>query len=196
MSFGAKLFQLRNERGIYQKEIAEFLSVSVGTISNYENGVHSPDLETLCRLAEYFHVTTDYMLELTENAASMEKLNTPMAEEHTIGSTLNILQKLSGSSRRQMLKYLNMIKTCEEAPKRNRIIGRQRQTIEQQNQTISQQTQEISRLKKLLQLEQKEEGQPQGQEQSQIQGQGHEQGQGQAQGQGQVQVQGQSQVRG
>jgi len=162
MSFGDKLFQLRNDRGIYQKEIAEFLSVSVGTISNYENGVHSPDLETLCKLAGYFHVTTDFMLELTENANSLEKLNIPMADGYTIGSALNAMQDLSQSSRQQMLKYLKMIKTCEDVPKKNRIISRQRLTIERQNQTIECQTQEISRLKKMLQLQQEEE--PQGQE--------------------------------
>ena len=145
MSFGEKLFQLRSERGIYQKEIAEFLAVSVGTISNYENGVHSPDLETLCKLAGYFHVTTDFMLELTENATSMEKLNVQMSDEYTIGSALNALQDLSQPGRQQMLKYLNMVKTCEEVPRKNRLISRQRQTIDQQNQ-------EINRLKELLQL--------------------------------------------
>lgn len=146
MSFGEKLFQLRSERGIYQKEIAEFLGVSVGTISNYENGVHSPDLATLCKLAGYFNVTTDFMLELTENATSMEKLNVQMSEEHTIGSALNAMQNLSQPGRRQMLKYLTMVKTCEDVPKKNRIISKQRQTIEQQNQ-------EISRLKELLQIQ-------------------------------------------
>ena len=137
MSFGEKLFQLRSERGIFQKEIAEFLSVSVGTISNYENGVHSPDLETLCKLAGYFHVTTDFMLELTENSTSMEKLNVQMSDEHTIGSALNVLQDLSQPGRRQMLKYLNMVKTCEEVPRKNRIISKQKQTIDQQNQEIN-----------------------------------------------------------
>ena len=146
MSFGEKLFQLRSERGIFQKEIAEFLSVSVGTISNYENGVHSPDLETLCKLAGYFHVTTDFMLELTDNATSMEKLNVQMSEEHTIGSALNVMQGLSQPGRRQMLKYLTMVKTCEDVPKKNRIISRQKQTIDQQNQ-------EINRLKELLRIQ-------------------------------------------
>ena len=161
MSFGDKLFQLRSERGIYQKEIAEFLSVSVGTISNYENGVHSPDLETLCKLAGYFHVTTDFMLELTENTTSMEKLNVPMSDEHTIGSALNTMKDLSQPSRQQMLRYLTMVKTCEDMPGKNRIINRQKQTIDQQNQIIDRQAQEISRLKEMLQLQEEEEQQGQ-----------------------------------
>lgn len=161
MSFGKKLFQLRSERGIYQKEIAEFLAVSVGTISNYENGVHNPDLETLCKLAGYFHVTTDFMLELTKNTASMEKLNVQMSDGYTIGSALNTIKDLSQSGRRQMLKYLSMVKTCEDMPKKNRTINKQRQTIEQQSRTISQQAKEISRLKEMLQLRDEEEQQSQ-----------------------------------
>ena len=161
MSFGDKLFQLRSERGVYQKEIAEFLSVSVGTISNYENGVHSPDLETLCKLAGYFNVTTDFMLELTDNATSMDKLNVPMAEGHTIGSALNTLQDLSQPSRQQMLNYLTMVRTCEDMPRKNRIISRQKQTIEQQSQTIDRQAQEINHLKEILRLQNEEELQTQ-----------------------------------
>lgn len=56
------LTSLRQERGIYQKEIAVYLKVSVGTISNYEKGIHQPDLDTLCRLADFFGVSTDYLL--------------------------------------------------------------------------------------------------------------------------------------
>ncbi len=57
MNFGEKLYRLRVERGIYQKQLAAYLHVSVGTISNYENGIHSPDLKTLSKLASYFRVS-------------------------------------------------------------------------------------------------------------------------------------------
>ena len=59
---GDILANLRREKGIGQKEMASLLNLSVGTISNYENGVHSPDLNTLCRLADFFDVTADYLL--------------------------------------------------------------------------------------------------------------------------------------
>ena len=62
MSLGEKLAFLRQERGYAQKEIAPFLNLSISTISNYENGVHSPDLATLCRFADFYGVTTDYLL--------------------------------------------------------------------------------------------------------------------------------------
>ena len=62
MTTGRILTELRKEKEIGQKELAVYLNVSVGTVSNYENDVHSPDLSTLCKLADFFGVTTDYLL--------------------------------------------------------------------------------------------------------------------------------------
>lgn len=47
MTTGAILNQLRKEKDICQKEVARHLKVSIGTISNYENNVHFPDLDML-----------------------------------------------------------------------------------------------------------------------------------------------------
>ena len=60
--FGEILAELRKDRGMTQKDLAERLHVSVGTISNYENGAHMPDVEKLTELADLFRVTTDYLL--------------------------------------------------------------------------------------------------------------------------------------
>lgn len=62
MNFCSILKQLRIAKGIYQKEVAACLKVSIGTISNYEAGIHEPDLETLCRLARFYDVSTDCLL--------------------------------------------------------------------------------------------------------------------------------------
>lgn len=157
MNFGDILFQLRAERGIYQKQLAEYLSVSIGTISNYENGVHSPDLNTLCRIAEYFNVSADYLLGLTDNPMPIDSLNIKLPDGYTVGSVLNVILDLSQPSRQKLAKYLSMIKICEEMPKKEEIIAKQRQQIRRQkhaieklNQTVSRQAQEVSRLKELM----------------------------------------------
>ncbi len=62
MTLGERLKALREDHDIYQKEVAAYLHVSIGTISNYEQDIHKPDVDTLCRLAEFFGVTTDYLL--------------------------------------------------------------------------------------------------------------------------------------
>lgn len=56
------LRQLRTQKGVYQKELADYLNVSIGTISNYEQGIHNPDLDTLCKIADYYEISTDYLL--------------------------------------------------------------------------------------------------------------------------------------
>ena len=145
MNFGEKLFRLRTERGIYQKELAEYLEVSIGTISNYENGVHYPDLPALCKFAEYFHVSTDYLLDLTENAMPIDSLNIQLADGCTIGGVLNTILELSEPGRQKLGKYLSMLRTCEEMPQKEQTVSRQKQLLKQQKQLIEQLEQTVER---------------------------------------------------
>lgn len=113
MEFGEKLYRLRIERGIYQKQLAAYLHVSVGTISNYENGVHSPDLKTLCKLANYFHVSVDYLLDRTEYIQPIEDLNLELIDQYTTSSFINAIVELSPESRQDLAKYLTMLAVCD-----------------------------------------------------------------------------------
>lgn len=114
MEFGEKLYRLRVERGIYQKQLASYLHVSVGTISNYENGVHSPDPKTLCKLATYFHVSTDFLLDRTEYLSPIEDLNHQLVNQYTTGAVVNAIIELSPESRRDLVKYLTMLAMCDK----------------------------------------------------------------------------------
>lgn len=114
MEFGEKLYRLRVARGIYQKQLAAYLQVSVGTISNYENGIHYPDLQTLCKLATYFHVSTDYLLDRTEYLSPIEDLNHQLVNQYTTGSIVNTIIELSPESRRDLVKYLTMLAVCDK----------------------------------------------------------------------------------
>ena len=55
---GELIAELRQDNGMTQRQLGEILSVTSGTISNYENGVHLPDIEKVIILADYFHVGT------------------------------------------------------------------------------------------------------------------------------------------
>lgn len=57
-----QLNELRKRDGVKMKELSEYLGVTVSTISMYESGKREPDLQTLCKLADFFHVTTDELL--------------------------------------------------------------------------------------------------------------------------------------
>lgn len=53
---------LRNEKGENLEKIAKYLDVSIQTVSNYENEKREMTPETIIKLAEYFNVSTDYLL--------------------------------------------------------------------------------------------------------------------------------------
>jgi len=61
-SFSNRLIALRKERGYTQHELAKILNYKRSTLSGYETEGKEPDFETLCKFAEFFGVTTDYML--------------------------------------------------------------------------------------------------------------------------------------
>ena len=63
-----KLRELRKEKGISLKELGIAMGVAESTMSLYENGKRQPDYETLLKLAEYFHVTVDYLLRGNDNS--------------------------------------------------------------------------------------------------------------------------------
>ena len=58
---------LREDRDIKQKDIAKILNVSQNTYSQYETGVISLTAEVLIKLANYFDVSVDYLLDRTNN---------------------------------------------------------------------------------------------------------------------------------
>lgn len=57
-----RLKSLREEKLIYQKELADKLHISRATIASYETGKSLPSLEIVLKYADYFNCSTDYIL--------------------------------------------------------------------------------------------------------------------------------------
>ncbi len=62
-----RLRELREAKRLSQQRLAMELNMSQNTISRYETGAHEPGLAELIKLAEYFKVSVDYLLERTDN---------------------------------------------------------------------------------------------------------------------------------
>lgn len=60
--FGKRLAFLRKQKSISQYKLAELLKLTRGQIANYEQGKRQPDYETLKMFADFFSVSTDYLL--------------------------------------------------------------------------------------------------------------------------------------
>ncbi len=61
------LRSIREDRDIRQKEVAKYLNVSQNTYSQYETGVISLTAEVLIKLADFYDVSIDYLLDQTDN---------------------------------------------------------------------------------------------------------------------------------
>lgn len=88
---------LCREKGITQKELAKIIDVSQNTIKNWENNL--PNSDTLLKIADYFGVTTDYLLGRSSNKSLTRK------NERDIQKSLE--QIYSGLDDSLSLAYLN-----------------------------------------------------------------------------------------
>lgn len=64
--FSKRLKILRQEKHLNQVELSKTILVGNKTISDYERGVSNPDFETLQKIANFFNVSTDYLLGKTD----------------------------------------------------------------------------------------------------------------------------------
>ncbi|MGX7835834.1 helix-turn-helix domain-containing protein, partial [Campylobacter fetus subsp. venerealis] len=59
---GDRLKELRESRKLTQDKLAEILGISRGTYAHYEINKRKPDYDMLIKLADYYGVTTDFLL--------------------------------------------------------------------------------------------------------------------------------------
>ena len=119
METGKILMELRKEKNIGQKELAAYLQLSTGTISNYENGVHSPDLNTLCKLADYFDVTTDYLLNRTSYRYAPKKMDQRLNKDYTLSDVVDAVLACGTGSIDNLMEYTRFLQYRQEQVNQN-----------------------------------------------------------------------------
>ena len=66
MNLSKKIYELRKASGMSQEQLAEKINVSRQSISKWESGESSPEIERLIELSNVFDVSTDYLLKSSE----------------------------------------------------------------------------------------------------------------------------------
>ena len=61
-----RVYDLREDSDLTQKKIAEYLGIHPNVYRRYEKGVREFPVELVMKLADYYHVSTDYLLERTD----------------------------------------------------------------------------------------------------------------------------------
>lgn len=95
-----RLRLLRTEKKLSLRELGEQLNLSFVTIGQYERGERQPDNNTLVKLADFFGVSLDYLLERTDDKnLSMKK------EEYIVPSSIDTYEQAV-----IFLKSLNLLR--------------------------------------------------------------------------------------
>lgn len=103
-----RLKELRLQCGFTQQQVASAIGKTYQAYSYYENGKRDPDTETLKLLADFFNVSTDYLLESSQNVENKKipKDLKKILEEEDI--TLNG-RMVSEEEKEQMLRILEAL---------------------------------------------------------------------------------------
>lgn len=88
------LRRLRTQKGVYLKELAPLLGVTVSNLSNYENGVYAPPLHALVELADYYGVSVDYLIGHTDCPCPISAINRDIHGGYTVGRFRELLDRL------------------------------------------------------------------------------------------------------
>lgn len=101
---------LREKRDMTQKELADILYVTDSTISHYEQGINVPTTEMVIKLAKFFNVTTDYLLNNCNDSINYSKLlNKKLSTDMTIGKAVSVILDASPDNKKVIAGVLKLI---------------------------------------------------------------------------------------
>lgn len=89
-TYSERLVELRTEKGYSQKAAAVDLGISQALLSHYEKGIREFNLDFLCRIAEYYNVTTDYILGRTDSRTGLDSRVLEDKDEDSVFNTRTI----------------------------------------------------------------------------------------------------------
>lgn len=112
-TIGNILRKLRSEKEMKQADIAEILHISSSTYSNYERGANIPEISLLIKLAEYYHVTIDYLVGFSK----IRKSGGTMIETSNGGISIKDISLLNDENREVVRIIVQALKREEESKK-------------------------------------------------------------------------------
>lgn len=100
----------RKKKGLNQVELAKIFNVSKQTVSNWESGNRTPDTCTIEKLADFFDVSTDYLLGRT---ADSDTEHTESYSEKTLKAA-ELFEELNSSQKEVILKTIEEFLSSKE----------------------------------------------------------------------------------
>ncbi len=108
------LRDLRKEHDIKQIVIANYLSVSQQTYSNYENGQREIPVWAVVALSKYYKVSTDYLLGADTSYLGSANLNNSYLDDITMHDVMYNIQQLKRHKRKDLIKYIRFLNSSSD----------------------------------------------------------------------------------
>lgn len=113
-----QLKKLRINSGKTQKDMAQMLGIDRTTYVKYETGSSEPSFETLSALADFFGVTTDYLLgreplDAKKDGPPSEE-DEPPVDDPVIAQIMDVVRQMSPEERRLYLENLKTLRLLQE----------------------------------------------------------------------------------
>jgi len=114
----SRLKDLRKEAGLSQYELADKLKLSRSLLANYEQGRREPDYSTLVLLSEFFHVSADYIIGVTNIRGRLSNEE----EEKKFTDVLGDISNLSRESFEELRRYMSLLKLKDNVEKERGVV--------------------------------------------------------------------------
>ncbi len=110
-----RLKLLRNEKDLSQRELANILNISNGTIAMYETNKRQPDNDTLSKIADFFNVSIDYLLGKTDikKPQNIDEKYSVLLNDEELAEALEELMDLSDNDKKEIIDYIKFKKNKE-----------------------------------------------------------------------------------
>ncbi|TBX17484.1 transcriptional regulator [Clostridium perfringens] len=105
-----RLKSLRNEKGVLQKDVAEYLKISTSAYGFYEQGKRIPDVETLNKLSDYYNVSIDYLLGKSSIKESAEDIISDNSLTLALHNANGIDEELPEEAKREIEDFIEYVK--------------------------------------------------------------------------------------
>ena len=116
---GSRIKQLREKRGLIQEMLAAELGITQQMLSKYERDTTLIKVDVLKKIAEYFNVTTDYLLGVSDVKRDLQgqmKVNETLDEYYDLGE---VYKELDQYDQEMIWSIMQMVKKTSEMRKKN-----------------------------------------------------------------------------
>lgn len=117
MEFKDRLIKLRKELNLTQEELAKKIGYTRTAVSAWEIGRNEPSNSDTVKLAEYFNVSTDYLLGKTDIRNSGQQID-DVLNEAMIGMSKEEYDKLTETQKKQIRDFAIFVKNQSKGDKK------------------------------------------------------------------------------